>query len=101
MKAKSIYGGSPEQIKKALQAAMADHFKPTLAITFISIKQDRKGICEVLKKEGIAVFGATSCGEFTESHQSEGESVIMLLEIDPDYFTILTEDLKGNDLEAI
>ena len=101
MKAKSIYGGSPEQIKKALQAAMADHFKPTLAIAFISIKQDRKGICEVLKKEGIAVFGATSCGEFTESHQSEGESVIMLLEIDPDYFTILIEDLKGNDLEAI
>ncbi|MGB5264939.1 MAG: FIST N-terminal domain-containing protein [Lutimonas sp.] len=101
MKAKSIYGNSPEQIKKALELAMDDHFKPTLAIAFISIKQDRHGICKTLKQEGIHVFGATSCGEFTESHQSEGESVIMLLDIDPEYFTILMEDLKGNDLAEI
>ena len=40
MKAKSIYGNSPKHIKEALQLAMADHFKPTLAIAFISIKQD-------------------------------------------------------------
>lgn len=101
MKAKSIYGKSPEEIEKALQQAMADNFKPTLAIAFVSIKQDRQGICAVLKKEGVNVFGATSCGEFTESHQSVGESVIMLLDVDPRYFTILMEDLKGNDLEAI
>ncbi len=44
MKAKSIYGKSPEEIKIALQQAMADNFKPTLAIAFISIKQDRKAM---------------------------------------------------------
>ncbi|MFD1314644.1 FIST signal transduction protein [Namhaeicola litoreus] len=101
MKAKSIYGKDPEQIHKALKNSMNDGFKPTLAIAFISIKQDRKGICDVLKKDNIDVFGATSCGEFTESHQSEGESAIMLLDIDPTYFTILIEDLKGKELEDI
>ena len=51
MKAKSIYGNSPEQIKKALELAMADHFKPTLAIAFISIKQDRHGSVKSLNKK--------------------------------------------------
>ncbi len=27
---------------------MADGFKPTLAIVFISIKQDRKAVCEII-----------------------------------------------------
>ena len=42
MKAKSIKGNSPEEIKSALQQSMADGFKPTLAIVFLSHKQDRK-----------------------------------------------------------
>ena len=45
MKAKSIRGGSAEEIDSALQQSMADGFRPTLAIVFISIKQDRKAVC--------------------------------------------------------
>ena len=60
MKAKSIKGNSPEVIKSALQECMTDGFKPTIAIVFISIKQDRKAVCEILQKEGIDVLGATS-----------------------------------------
>ena len=48
MKAKSIKGNSNEEIKSALAESMADGFKPTLAIVFISIKQDRKAVCEIL-----------------------------------------------------
>ena len=40
MKAKSIRGGSAEEIDSALQQSMADGFRPTLAIVFISIKQE-------------------------------------------------------------
>ena len=60
MKAKSIRGRSAEEIHSALQQSMADGFRPTLAIVFISIKQDRKAVCEILDKEGIDIIGATS-----------------------------------------
>ena len=60
MKAKSIKGKSPEEIKNELAESMADGFKPTLAIVFISIKQDRKAVCEILNTKGIDVIGATS-----------------------------------------
>ena len=71
MKAKSIKGASTEEIKIALEQNMSDArlpdgqgFKPTLAIVFLSIKQDRDAICELLDKQNIAVFGATTHGEF-------------------------------------
>ena len=60
MKAKSIKGKTPEEIQSVVQQTINDNFKPTLAIVFISIKQDRKAVCEILSKEGIDVFGATS-----------------------------------------
>jgi hypothetical protein len=97
MKAKSIKGKSPEEIRSALQQSMADGFKPTLAIVFISIKQDRKTICEILHKEGIDILGATSCGEFINGYQDVGSAVILLLNLQRDYYTILFEDIsKGN-----
>ena len=80
MKAKSIKGSSPEEIKAALQQAKGEDFVPTLAIVFISIKQDRKAVCEILKNEGIDIFGATSCGEFIEGYQGEGSTVALLLD---------------------
>ena len=72
MRAKSIRGRSADEIDSVLQQCMADGFRPTLAIVFISIKQDRKAVCEILHKEGIDIIGATSSGEFINGHQSEG-----------------------------
>jgi hypothetical protein len=99
MKAKSIYGKSPEEIKIALQQAMADKFKPTLAIAFISIKQNRKAICEVLEKEGIEIFGATSCGEFINGHQSEGEMVVLLLDMPKASYSVLYEEINDSNID--
>lgn len=89
MKAKSIKGKSSEEIQSALQQGMAEGFKPTLAIVFISIKQDRKTICEILHKEGIDILGATSCGEFIDGFQDVGSTVILLLDLQRDAYTIL------------
>jgi len=100
MNAKSIKGKSPEEIMSSLQDAMADGFKPTLAIMFISIKQDRNLVVDMLVKMGMDVIGATSSGEFVNGHQSEGEIVIMLLEIPRDYYTIIYEDIADKDLET-
>ncbi len=101
MKAKSISGKSPEEIKTALEKAMSDNYKPTLAVVFISIKQDRKAVSEILSQKGIDVFGATSCGEFINGHQSEGEIVIMLLDINKQDYCFLFDDIgNGNIAEA-
>ena len=98
MKAKSIKGKTAEEIKSALQQSMADGFKPTLAIVFMSIKQDRKEVCEILDHEGIDILGATSSGEFINGHQSEGETVVMLLDINKKDYCILFEDIGERTL---
>lgn len=99
MKAKTITGNSTEEISIALRKTMADGYKPTLAIVFISIKQDRKAVCEILNLEGIDIFGATSCGEFINGHQSEGEIAILLLDINRIYYNILFETIGDRTLQ--
>lgn len=89
MKAKSIKGKSTQEIQTALQQSMTDGFKATLAIVFISIKQDRDTIVSLLDKQGIQIFGATTSGEFIDGEIGEGSVVIMLLDINPDYFKLL------------
>ncbi len=89
MKAKSIKGKSTEEIKAALTETIDGKFKPTLAIVFISVKQNREEICELLNKEGISIFGATTSGEFISPEITEGGISIMLLDIDPAYYKIV------------
>ncbi|MEO7174431.1 MAG: FIST N-terminal domain-containing protein, partial [Saprospiraceae bacterium] len=88
MQAKSIKGKSTEEIKVALAEAVNDKFKPTLAIVFMSVKQDREAICNVLDEKGIQIFGATTAGEFIDGDIEEGSIVMMLLDMNPAYFRI-------------
>lgn len=88
MIAKTIKGQSAEEVQTALHQCMSDKFKPTLAIVFMSIKQDREAVCELLNKEGISIFGSTTSGEFISPEISEGGIVIMLLDLNPAYFKI-------------
>jgi hypothetical protein len=99
MKAKSIKGESTEEIKKALQHSMAEGFNPTLAIVFISIKQDRKAVCEMLVNTGIDVFGATSSGEFINGYQDIGSIVILLLDLNRDAYSILFETIGSDSIK--
>ncbi len=89
MQAKSIKGTTAKDIATALQDSRSDGFKPTLAVVFISIQQDRDAIVNLLDKEGIKIFGATTSGEFIDGEIEEGSIVIMLLDINPDYFKLL------------
>jgi len=89
MKSKTIKGNSPEEIKIALAESLADGFKPTLAIVFLSFKQDLNAVCKILDSEGIQIFGATSSGEFISSEISEGSIAVMLLDMNPAYFKLM------------
>lgn len=96
MKAKSIKGSSTEEINNALATSMEDGFKPTLAIVFLSIKQDRDAVCNLLDKQGIAIFGATTSGEFISGEIGEGSIAVMLLDMDPAYFEVMFLETGDN-----
>ena len=92
MKAKSLKGKSPEEIKTALEQSIADGFKPTLAVVFLSVKQDRTAISKLLDSHGIAIFGATTSGEFIDEVTENGTVVMLLLDIKRDHFQIYLDD---------
>lgn len=101
MTAKSITGTTPEEIRVGIKNSLANGFRPTLAIVFVSIKQDRKAVIEILRHEGIDVFGATSSGEFTESDQTLGGISVMLLDMSKDNYLILFESIADRTLEEV
>ncbi len=101
MKAKSIKGKSPEEIKTELQKSMEDGFKPTLAIVFLSISQDRTAICEILEKEGINIFGSTTNGEFISEETEKGSVAILLLDINKEYYRIYFEEYPQKNYREI
>jgi hypothetical protein len=92
MKAKSIKGKSPEEIKSALENSMADGFKPTLAIVFLSVSQDRNAISRLLDTHGIAVFGATTSGEFIDEVTEKGTVAMLLLDMKKAHFDLYLEE---------
>jgi len=101
MKAKSIKGNSPQEIKAALENAMSDGYTPTLAIIFISVKQDHKAICKLMDDAGIAVFGCTTNGEFVDEVTEKGSIAILLLDINRSYFQIYFEEYPEKNYREI
>jgi len=101
VKAKSIHGNSPEGIKAALEQSMSDGFRPTLAIVFISVQQDRKAVSEILAQYEIDVFGATSCGEFINGHQSKGEIAILLMDLAREAYSILFKEVGEQSIQEV
>lgn len=88
MQAKSIKGNSTAEISEALRQCITENFKPTLAFVFTSFKQDREGIRRLLNDESIAIFGATTNGQFMDEETQSAAIVVMLLAIKPEYFYI-------------
>jgi hypothetical protein len=101
MLAKSIKGKSTAEISAALSESMADGFKPTLAVVFLSVKLNIEAVTEIFAQHHINVFGATSCGEFVKGHQSKGEIVILLMDLSRDSYTILIEALGHRSIQAV
>jgi len=101
MKAKTIKGKSPEEIKSALAESMADGFKPTLAIVFIPFKQNRDAVCEILNKEGISIFGATAVGQFIDGDVERESIVVMLMDIENAHFKLMFEEAGTRNVREV
>ncbi|HSK11565.1 MAG TPA: FIST N-terminal domain-containing protein [Phnomibacter sp.] len=101
MKARSIQGRSLAELNEAIEQSKADGFRPTLAFVFSSAKLDIDAICALLEKEGVAIFGASTSGEFIDGYQGEGSAAVLLLDIKPEHFTILFEDVGQRNEEEV
>ncbi len=101
MKAKSIKGRSTDEVKLNLINSMADGFRPTLAICFISKSQDRNAITKLLDAEGISIFGCTTNGEFIDEQTEKGSAAILLLDLNKDYFTVYFEEYPDKNYREI
>jgi hypothetical protein len=99
MIAKSLKAISPSEFKTELDTCMSDGYKPTLAIVFMSFKQDRSTISEILREKDIDLFGATSCGEFINGHQTEREIAALLMDLPREAYTILFEDIGNRSIK--
>jgi hypothetical protein len=105
MRSKSIKGNSVEEIRKALEEVLSESpgpsFKPTLAICFISVKQDRRAICALLEEMNIAIFGATTHGEFVDENLFEGSAAILLLDLDASHFQVLFAEYPDKNYREV
>ena len=101
MKAKTISGNNTKELQAALQESFADGFKPALAIVFISIKQDREAIVKILNEYQIDILGATSAGEFVDGNQSQGATAMLLIEMNPAYYSMIYEDIGDRTIQEV
>jgi hypothetical protein len=98
MKAKSIKGESFQQIKSSIEDCLLDGFKPTLALVFSPVPEDRDPLCSLLTNHDISIFGVSSYGEFIDEDY-EGLSIsILLLDLDKDYFKVELRDYKDGQV---
>ncbi|QNJ97675.1 FIST signal transduction protein [Constantimarinum furrinae] len=102
MRSKSIHGASILELKNALENCLTDGFTPTVAVVFISVKQDREAVRQLFKDNNIEILGATSCGEFTNGNETKGEIGILLMEMPKAYYKIFFQPIgEGNIQDAV
>jgi hypothetical protein len=68
-----------------------------LALVFLSNKQDIPAICGVLDLAGIAIYGTTTHGEFTDQSISSGETAILLLDLNKQYFNVYLDEFIADN----
>ena len=94
MKARSIKGITAEEIKDTFNKNTADGFRPTLAIIFIADDNERDAITKFLSEKNIKIFGASTGSNFIDEDIESGATVILLLDIKPEYFRL---EIKSTD----
>ncbi len=95
MKARSISGNSAAAIKTALEKSMADGYKPTLAVIFLTEIKDIDEITATMDAAGISIFGASTSEKFNEDGIDPTGIVVMLMDMNADNFKIVLKDFES------
>jgi len=100
MKAISIKGRSPQEIKAALQQCITEGFRPTLAFVFLAAAEDPATVMDIMNEENIAVFGATTSENFSEKGMQDEGIVALLLDMPASCFKLAIEAYDGGEVQA-
>lgn len=95
MKAKTIKGNSPAEILAALNETTSDGFKPTLAVITLTNLENVEAVQSIFDRKGIAIFGITTTQKFSGQGLESDDIVAMLLDMKPEYFSIVLNDYEG------
>ena len=92
MKTITLSGNSISDLSKKITQAIQPDFKPTLAVSFGSIKCNLDEYVKIFNQHDIQLFGASSAGEFINEDRIEESIVVMLLDADPEAFAVFHEE---------
>lgn len=98
MQAKSISGKSSVEIKIALDKCMAEGYRPSLAIVFLTEVEDINAVSEPLDSAGITIFGVSTFQKFNEQGMDPDGIMVLLLDINPDYFKVVLKDFQSSSV---
>lgn len=98
MQARTLSGKSAEEIRSLLDASLSSGFAPTLAFVFLTVVEDIDLVTKWLDAEHIAVFGASTSEKFTEEGIEPDGIVILLTDINPEYFTLVLKDYQDESI---
>lgn len=99
MKSKTITGKSVEEVYNALQDNISNDFRPTLAIVFSPSDFDYGAIIKMMNAHEMDIFGATSAGQVIDGKVEKESIVILLLELNPDYYKVFIEEVNENSVQ--
>jgi len=100
MNARDYQAKSVDELKTWLDTTIGEDFHPTLAIVFTSQHERLTDIGQAFDQHGVAVFGASSWGEFTRGGIELDSISVLLLDIQKDSFYLRLDHLEGGDEET-
>ena len=101
MTSRSHQCDSIEALDTWLSSVVSDDFVPTLAIAFMGVKFDIASVQKTFRKHDVALFGASSWGEFTEGDIQDGTIAVLLLDLDAGSFDIRLDHFEGGDEASV
>ena len=97
MNVTSIQGRSLEEITRKVTEVIDSGAKPTLAIVFLSIRQNIDETLKSLKSLGLEVWGGTTSGEFITGEVADGTTTVMLLDPPEGSYQTILKDITVDD----
>jgi hypothetical protein len=97
MKAKPIKGESKKEFEVEFAKATSDGFKPNLVILFASVFSEIENIVTMFDDMKLPIFGITSSGEMFNDEVIEQSAVAMLLETNPENFSIFADEKREEE----
>jgi len=92
MKTITLSGHSVADLSEKINQSITADFKPTLAISFGSVKCDLAEYVKIFNRHDIKLFGASSAGEFINEDHTEESIVVLLLDMDPTAFMVYHQE---------